>query len=237
MNARRIAIFGYNSLSFEVASRLNLKEHQLIIIDADEEILAAADEKGFHTRVIDYRSDDDLKQIGIGRDIDVIFCFFSEDCKNVFLTISARALDKDLEIISVVDDPDSADKLLAAGANKIINPYEICGNKINEMVKKPHIASILDQTIFGRQDLNIAEVRIPQGSYLEYKTVSDLNLSEKHNLILIGVIDKELGDELHFAIGEKEHILDAGDILVVLGPSREIRSYKNAIAKDTELNI
>ena len=234
MKTRRIAIFGYNSLSFEVATRLNLKEYELIIIDSDEEKLAAANEKGFHTKAIDYRSDDSLRETGIGRNIDAIFCFFSEDSENVFLTISARALDKDLEIISVVDDPDSAEKLLAAGANKIINPYEICGKKINEMVKKPHIASMLEQTIFGRQDLNMAEVEIPKRSYLENTTISDLNLGEKHNLILIGVIDKELGDELHFAVGEKEHKLDAGDILVVLDPSREIRSYKNDITNSVE---
>ncbi|WP_340121615.1 NAD-binding protein [Methylobacter svalbardensis] len=41
---------------------------------------------------------------------------------NVFLTVSARAIDKNITIVAIVDDPESAEKLLAAGANKIIDP-------------------------------------------------------------------------------------------------------------------
>ena len=58
---------------------------------------------------------------------------------------------------------------------------------------------------------------------------SSLSLSEQHNLVLIGIVDKELGNDLHFAIGEKNHKLDAGDIIVVLGPSREINAFKKEV--------
>jgi voltage-gated potassium channel len=62
-----------------------------------------------------------------------------------------------------------------------------------------------------------------------------LKLNEKHNLVLIGVVDKELGEELHFAIGEHEYHLDAGDILVVMGPAREISAFKEQVA-DSQKN-
>ena len=55
-------------------------------------------------------------------------------------------------------------------------------------------------------------------------------MSEKHNLILIGVVDLEFGDDLHFAIGETNHRLDAGDVLVVLGVASEIQTFKKAIS-------
>lgn len=136
---------------------------------------------------------------------------------------------QDLQIISVVEEPQSAEKLLAAGANKIINPYTVCGTKIYEHIKKPAISELMDHVVFGRHDLNLAELEIPEGSCLENTRSSDLKLNEKHNLILIGLIDKDLGEDLHFAYSEEEHHLDAGDILVVLGPSREIRSFKKEI--------
>ncbi|MDD5272565.1 MAG: NAD-binding protein, partial [Methylovulum sp.] len=183
------------------------------------------------SKVIDFRNDDDLQQIGIGGYIDVLFCFFPADYDNVFLTLSARALAKDLTIIAIVDDPESAEKLLAAGANKIIDPYEICGRKLHEILIRPDISNILDYTVFGQNDLNMAQIEIPQGSYLENTKISELDVSETYNLILIGVVDKELGDELHFALGEKEHNLDAGDVLVVLGVSADIEAFKVAISK------
>lgn len=236
MISKRIVIFGYNRLSYELAKRMNRDEYKLIIADSDTKRLALASNEGFITEKVDYRSDDDLKKIGIGRDIDVLFCFFTEDCENVFLTLSARALAKKLQIVSVVEEPQSAEKLLAAGANKVINPYTVCGTKIYEHIKKPAISELMDHVVFGRHDLNLAEVEIPEGSVLENTRSSELNLNERHNLILIGIIDKELGEDLHFALGEQEHHLDAGDILVVLGPSREIRAFKKEIEKIKEVH-
>jgi len=227
---KKIAVFGYNHLSFEAISRLDKKTHDILIIEADESLAALAKEKGFQTSTIDFRSDQDLKSIGIGKNVDFIFCFLPEDSKNVFLTISARAIDKDVDIIAIVEDPQSDEKLIAAGANKIIDPYQICGQKIHGLIKKPDITNIIEHTVFGRQDLHMAEITIPEHSYLENTYTSELTLNEKHNLVLIGVVDKELGEKLHFAIGEKDHKLDAGDIIVVLGPSREIRAFKKEVS-------
>ena len=226
---KRIAVFGYSIMSLEVMSRLNEDQYSLVFIGKDESEAVLVAEKGFDAKIIDFRNDDALKSIGIGADVDIIFCFYPKDSDNVFLTISARAIDKELTIVAIVDDPESAEKLMAAGANKIIDPYEICGRKTHDMLAKPDITNILDAAVFGRHDLHIAQIEIPRRSYLENTRTSELKLDEKHNLILIGVVDKESGEALHFAIGEKEYTLNAGDILVVLGPSREIRAFKEEV--------
>jgi voltage-gated potassium channel len=147
----------------------------------------------------------------------------------VFLTLSARALDKELNIISIVDSPESAEKLLAAGANKIIDPYEICGRKIHDMLKRPDITDIFDHTVFGRHDLNLAEVVVPENSYLVNSFASQLELSTHYNLILIGVVNKHISDDLNFVAEEFDRLLNVGDILVILGPSREIRAFKKDV--------
>ena len=230
MKLKRIAVFGYNCLSFDAISRLDHKLNDILVIETDPSLLASAEEKGFKTSKIDFRSDDELKSIGIGQDIDIIFCFSPDDSENVFLTLSARAIDQNLNIIAIVDSPQAAEKLIAAGANKIIDPYRICGQKIYELVKKPDITNVIDHTVFGRHDLHVAEICIPDASPLENIYISELSLKEKHNLVFIGIIDKELGEELHFVIGEKDHKLDADDIIVVLGPSREINAFKKEVS-------
>ena len=226
---KRIAVFGYSIMSLEVMSRLNEDQYSLVFIGKDESEAVLVAEKGFDAKIIDFRNDDALKSIGIGADVDIIFCFYPKDSDNVFLTISARAIDKELTIVAIVDDPESAEKLLAAGANKIIDPYEICGRKTHDMLTKPDITDVLDDTVFGRHDLNIAQIEIPKGSCLENTKTSELKMDGKYNLILIGVVDKESGATLHFAVGEQEYTLNAGDVLVVLGPSREIKSFKEEV--------
>lgn len=223
---KRIAIFGDTVLSLEVMSRLDKEQCNILYLSNNEAEIAIVSEQGYEAAVCDFRNDDALRSIGIGVDIDFLFCFFMADSDNVFLTISARSIDRKLVIISIIDAPDSTGKLLAAGADRIIDPYEICGRKTYEILTKPEITNILDHTVFGRHDLNIAQIEIPQGSWLENMKTTELKLNETHDLILIGVVDKELDNEMHFTVGERDHHLDAGDILVVMGPAREIRAFK-----------
>lgn len=229
MKHDKIVLFGCNSLGLDAARRLNSRQHSFVLVDNDEGRVRDAMERGYEAVLADYRNDDALRAIGIGRDIDTIFCFFPEDSENVFLTISARAMAPKLTIVSVVDSPESADKLRAAGADKIIDPYEVSGRRIYEIIKRPVIVDILDETVYGRHDLKMAEIEIPKGCCLDQRRLSELNWQERYNLVLLGVVDKERGKELHFVTGEVDYKLDAGDILVVLGPSQEIVAFKREI--------
>jgi voltage-gated potassium channel len=223
---KRIAVFGYNRLSFDAISRLDQKSHDILIIETDPSLIKLAQEKAFKTTSIDFRSDGDLKSIGIGQDIDIIFCFLPNDSENVFLTLSARAIDQNLNIIAVVESAQAAEKLIAAGANKIIDPYQICGQKIYELIKKPDITHIIDHTVFGRHDLHIAEITIPEGSSLDNTYASELIQNKKQDLVIFGIVYNKLGKVLHFTVGEQDRKLTVGDIIVVLGPSREINAFK-----------
>ena len=229
MDNKLIAIFGYNSISFELITQLIEKKHQLLILDNDPVKIEQAEQKNLPAQLLDYRQDEDLITLGIGSQVDTLFCFLENDSENVFLTLSARALDKQLKIISVVNHPDSAEKLLAAGANKIIDPYEICSNKVYQLLTKPSITWVLDQAVFGRADLHMAEITIPECSILDKTLTSQLSLHKKYNLFLVGVVDKELGDKLYFSLGEQDHTLDVDDILVILGANRDIRKFKKEI--------
>ena len=223
---KKVALFGYNRLSFEAILRLDLETYDLLVLDTDKNRVELAREAGVEAQQVDFRRDEDLKSAGIGKDIEILFCFFPSDGDNVFLILSARALDENLNIISIVDNPDSGEKLLAAGANKIIDPYEICARKIHQLIKCPDMTNILDHTVFGDHDLNMAEIKIGQDSGLKNSTISDLNLNEKYNLILIAIVNKEQGEDLYFSTEEQQHTLATDDILVVMGPSREINAFK-----------
>lgn len=228
---KKIAVFGDPRMALEALARFDKEACATIYAAQNHHEAELISAQGFASEVIDFRDDGALHALGIGVDIDYLFCFFADDADNVFLTISARALDKNLNIIATVDDPDSAEKLSAAGANKIIDPYEISGRKTYEILTKPEITHILDQSVHRRHNLNIAEIEIPEGSWLENRKTSTLKLNERHNLILLGVVDKEISDELHFAVGDKEHILNRGDILVVMGPAKEIKTFKEGLMK------
>jgi voltage-gated potassium channel len=229
---KQVAVFGYNRMSYEVISRLDKDLYKILVIDEDPAQLSIAVDAGLQTASINFRSDDDLKSVGIGSEIDTLFCLFDKDSDNVFLTLSARALDPELMIIAIVDSPESASKLLAAGANKIIDPYEICGRKIHDILKRPDINDIFEHTVFGRHDLHLAEVVVLENSFLVGCHANQLDLSSHYNLILIGIVNKQISEELHFVVEDIDRRLSVGDILVILGPSRDIRTFKKDVENE-----
>ncbi len=233
MSRLKIALFGSHRFAVEVARYLDAEAYEILIADKDEENLAQARELGLRAVKVDYLNDTELKALGLGRDINAIFSLFPDDADNVFLTISARALDPKLHIVTLAETVDSIPKLSTAGANRIINPYDISARKIWELVKRPIISDVMDHTLFGKADLNLAEVEVVAGSFLDQKHIRDIDFSDRYNLIILGVADVELGEELIFTTKGFNHKLDPGDILVVIGPTEDIDQLKEDLATRT----
>jgi voltage-gated potassium channel len=227
----KFAVFGCNPLAIEVAWRLSLAKTPFVMVDSDAALVEAANKEGLVAELIDYTDDEALRSVGIGSHIEGMFCLFSEDSENVFLAISARALDPRLRIVAVCQAPEAAPKLLAAGADKVVDPYEISGARVHELIERPEVVDLLEQTVFGQQDLNVAEVTIPSHSWLHGVHLSALRKVMTQNLILLGVVDLERGKELILSTRGIDHKLDYGDVLVVIGARSEIDSFRSLIER------
>ena len=86
--------------------------------------------------------------------------------------------------------------------------------------------------MFGRHDLHLAEVTIPEKNYLENAHVTLLRLSSQYNLILIGIVNKQVSEQLYFVVEKFDRRPRVGDILVILGSSREIRAFKQDVENE-----
>lgn len=225
----RYALFGCNPLAIEVAWRLSMVKLPFILVDRDPALVARAREEGLSAEHMDYTDDDALRASGIGAHIEGVFCLLGEDSENVFLAISARALAPGLRIVAVCQAPEAAPKLLAAGADKVVDPYEISGARVHELIERPEVVELMEQTVFGLQDLNIAEVTIPEGSWLHGVRLSELRRHMVQNVILLGVVDLERGKDLIFSTRGIDHNLDYQDVLVVIGPGGDVETFRSMI--------
>lgn len=225
----KYALFGCNPLAIEVAWRLSMAGIAYILVDRDMARVEQAQAEGLAAQPLDYTDDDALRSIGIGSSIEGVFCLFSEDSENVFLAISARAMAPGLRIIAVCQTPEAAEKLLAAGASKVVDPYEISGARVHELIERPEVVELLEQTVFGVQDLNVAEITIPPGAWVDGAHLSDLRRCMTQNLILLGMVDLERGGELVFNAHGVDNRLDGNDVLVVIGPKQDIASFRQMI--------
>jgi voltage-gated potassium channel len=229
MGRRDTLIFGCSALGHEVAMQLSDRGIEVYLYSNNLDEVAALLAKGLQAAAIDYTDDEKLQGIGIGDWVKTIFCLFSEEPKNLFLTLSARALDPELKIICVAESDESSGRLLAAGATKVIDPYEISGQRVHEIMARPYLVEMLESTVFGKY-IDIAEIEIPEASGFSGLLLSELELGRRYNLIVLGVVDLELGNQLIFTNSGVDHRLDAGDILVVIGLKQEIDRLREEVS-------
>ncbi len=82
----------------------------------------------------------------------------------------------------------------------------------------------MDEIIYVDNGISIEEIEIPPNSFLEGKCVQDVNFKD-FGLILIGISDKELGEDFIFVSRGINHKFDAGDILVVMGETPALEEF------------
>ncbi len=222
-------IFGCGAMGQEVAVQLLERGVDACLYSDDPEEVAAIRAKGLEAEMVDYTDDDNLRELGIGEWVQTIFCLFSKEAQNLFLTLSARALDPRLKIICVCESVTSGAKLITAGASKVIDPYEISGQRVHELIARPHLVEMIESTLFGKH-VDIAEIEIPEMSPIAGTLLDDLQLNRRYNLIVMGVVDLQMSSDLIFCNSGVRHRMDGGDLLVVLGPREEIARLREDLS-------
>jgi len=230
MARTNIAIFGYHRTAVEVARYLRSRDYVITIIDDNEVNLAKARYAGFETARLDFRDDAELKKLGLGREMEIVFSLFPDDAENVFLVISVRALAPEVRIFTIAHGPQAVSKMIAAGANKVVDTHEIAGNRIVDIIDRPIITEILDNTLFGQANLSMAELPVTAGSRLAGRSLKDIRIDKDYNLILVGIVDRAMGENFIYSTQGYNHRLDEGDVLVVIGPNEEIGRIRQDLA-------
>lgn len=225
----KLALFGCTTLGLEVARRLAGLGQAFIMVDLDLARVQRAREEGFRVEQADFTDDEALRELGLGEDIEGIFCLLPEDSENVFLVITARAMDAGLRIVAICREPEAASKLLAAGADKVVDPYAISGARAYDLIARPEVVELLEETVFGHQDLNIAEITIPRGSWVHGVRLSELRKRMTQNVLLLGVVDAEHGSDLIFSTRNIDHNLDVGDTLVIIGARDQVKAVRELV--------
>jgi voltage-gated potassium channel len=222
---KNIIIYGYTILGSKIANVLYEKGYKVIVVDFNEEDLQRAQKDGFIAENSTLLNDDDLLRLGIGKNIDSLFCVSGDNKNNLFVTLSARNLDKNLKIISTSRTKAETKKLMIAGATKVLNPNELGALRIYRHMTKPLMLRVLDEILFSRSDLNISEVYVTENSVLNKTFLKDLTIHKEYNILLVGIMDKELGDNFIFNTKGINHKIDEGDILVVIGKSLDLEKF------------
>jgi len=223
-------VAGYGRIGHRIAEVLKDANIPLVVIENRESSIERIRENGHLYVEGDAQDEDILKEAGIERAKGLI-CTLSRDQDNVFVTLIGRDLNPDIFILVRTNQHQNTKKILRAGANKVISPYEIGADRMANVILRPHVDQFMDRILGGTtQDHVFDEVKIFSGSELAGKTLSEAEIRQKYFVVIIAIIPEDK-DNIRFNPGSDDKIT-VGDSLIVLGDVDRIKHLREDGCKD-----
>lgn len=228
MATDRILVFGYGSHGKFIARGLEQDGFFVKIVESDERLYKAALSDGFEKAVlVDVANDKALQSLNPEKYAKLV-CVMDDEHLNVFLTLSLHSLFTESYILSISDSIHTTKKLKMAGATKVIDLYEVSANKIHNILKRPVATKLLEGFVSESDGIGFKEMIIPKDSFLIGMTTDEIDFSP-YGVLLVGMIDEELGHAFIFITAGINHNLDHNDTIVCIGPRDKLNAFSKEI--------
>jgi voltage-gated potassium channel len=215
-------VCGYGRMGNIICRELMGKDVPFVVIEKSSEAL-----QGSCPVVLlnaDATKDEVLKEAGIERAKGLISVLPS-DAENLFVVLSARALNPNLFIVARAGDESSEGKLIQAGANRAVSPYYIGGVRIAHSIIRPTVVDFIEfATKTGNLELQMEEVTIPSDSDLIGQSLDQCGFGRELGIIIVGI--KRESGEMRFNPTFRTTI-KAGDTLIALGEISKLKMLEN----------
>lgn len=216
-----VIICGFGRLGAMLARELQAGGVPLVILEQADARIEEARHLGYLCIQTDATNEEALQAAGIS-DARVLATVLPNDAANVYITLSARSLRADLEIISRGELPSTESKLLQAGANKVVLPAHIGAERIAEMILYQNTAAFLRDSdrmknlekVLLSLGLDIQVVAAASKSAAIGKTVETIE-QRAHAAFFIVQINRRDGEVLTQPDGAT--VIEEGDGLVLVG--------------------
>lgn len=222
-------VCGAGSTGIHCVRELHAIGAPFVVVDRDEAVARALTaELGCCAVVGDATHDEVLVEAGIERARGVIAAL-TEDKDNLFVTVTARALNPSLRIVAKAIESKADAKLRRAGADSVVSPNMIGGLRLVSEMVRPEVVSFLDVMLRDRdRTLRIEEVPVPQ-SLEGTRRIADLHLAD-HGLLLLAVKVPSQGGARIAYNPAPELQVSGGETLIVLGEPERVRKLSAEVA-------
>lgn len=219
-----VIVCGYGRVGRSAVTSLQEVNRSLVIVEKDPQVAAAAIEEGFVVVEGDATKDEVLQQAGIDHAWGLIVCT-GDDSLNLFIVLSARALNGDLFIVTRSIDAENEAKMRLAGANRVVSPYHIGGKHMANIIVRPQVTDFFDVvTLDGGIELWVEELRIEEGSELDGKTVGEADIRRQTGVTMVALLR---GGGKSAMIPHADTRLAVGDELIVLGTREQLAAMES----------
>ena len=207
-------VAGLGRVGSVVARSLADEGAPFVIVDLAEESAELAREQNWLFVHGDATEEEVLEAAGIRR-ARAIVTALSADAENLFVAVTARALNPDVFIVARSSHESTEAKLIKAGANRTITPNVIGGRRMASMVLHPTVSDYLDIVSSGAGvEFRLQEIELKPESSFVGRSIAEARIREITGAQVVAILHS---DGTVDANPSAASVLKAGERLVVLG--------------------
>ena len=229
-----VIVCGYGRNGKEVCKALNEDNVPFVIVERQTELVAKIREKTNYMVIEGDAVDDNIFLTLNTKAARGLVTTLPNDADNVFVVLSAKEINPNLNVIARASIDSSETKLKRAGASHVILPEKIGGIHMASIISKPDIMDFLS-FITGNEEHDGTKLSLEEFSFdnvnTEYqnKSIKDLDIRNLTGANVIGLKNK-MGEFLINPSPDTK--IEAHTKLFVLGSKIEIEKFKKLISNN-----
>jgi len=207
-------ICGCGRIGMLICRELAAEKVPFVVVEKNQEVIDNIEEEGFIHYHGDSTEDRTLLAVGIKRAKGIV-CVLPTDAQNLYVILTAKELNPRIWVLARSEEEASERRLLRAGADRVISPYTLGGNRMAMAILRPAMLDFIEITTRRQSlELRMDELAIGDRSLLIGKTLEESGIRQRYGLIIVAV-KKDSGKMIfNPAAG---YTIESGDKLIALG--------------------
>jgi voltage-gated potassium channel len=222
-----IIIVGYGRNGQQTAHDLVHLQKKVVVVEKNHDLIISQAKEGILFVEGDATEDEILEKAGISQ-AGALISTLPLDADNLYVVLTARSLNPDLQIISRASHESSDKKLRTAGAQHVVMPEKVGGTFMASLVAKPDLAEFFHRlTIEGDEGVNLFEIvcsDLPSG--FQNRTIHDMSIRRLTGANIVGF---KTPDGKYIVNPPADTVMVRDGKLFLLGTPEQIRKVKEIL--------
>jgi voltage-gated potassium channel len=207
-------VCGCGRMGTRVIKEMEKRGVDFVIIESNEVTAERLLNQGNLVLMGDATKDEVLRGAGVERARGLV-CAVADDPDNLYITLAARDINKDLRIVARANEEGALNRLLKAGADKVVSPVITGSNQMAQMLLRPAVADFIElATMTDMLELEMEQIEIQPSSPFVGRALRDTGFRSDLDVIIIAI--KRAEGHMIFNPSADTQI-EANDALVAIG--------------------
>jgi len=216
-----VIVCGYGRVGATAAAALHRDDIPIVVIEQSAETVRDAADAGFLVVAGDATRDETLLDAGLERARSLIASVASPS-DNLVITLSAKALHPGIPVTARAVDVQTEKKLKLAGADAVVTPELVGGERIAALATQPGLAEFIDTVVHdSAAEFRVKRFVVANHSPSVGQTLSQLDLRKDSGAMVIGIAQE--GEQIRMN-PDPDKPFEHGDCVFGIGSASQLES-------------